>query len=98
MSDACRSTVIVFHDSANEEVRAGLEAVRFAEHPEAAFALLDFVPGYVAEVSPRHFEVWCGLALVVLREGRSGPPVDRVIRQLADRRMPRSPYAPGTGS
>ena len=73
-SDACRRTVIVFHDSSNEEVRAGLEAVRFPEHPKVASALLDFIPGHIARGGPLHLEIWRGLALVVLQEGRSGPP------------------------
>lgn len=69
---ACRQTVIVFHDAANDDVRAGLEALGLAEHPKVALALLDFVPGYVVASGPRRFEIWNGLALVVLDETRRG--------------------------
>ena len=42
--------MIVFHDSSNEGVsRLGLEAVGFPEHPKVASALLDFIPGHIAE-------------------------------------------------
>jgi Methyltransferase domain len=79
-SDACRRTVIVFHDSSNEGVRAGLEAVRFPEHPKVAFALLDFIPGHIAKGGALHLEIWRGLALVVLQEGRREPPCQRQRR------------------
>jgi 2-polyprenyl-3-methyl-5-hydroxy-6-metoxy-1,4-benzoquinol methylase len=69
---ACRQTVIVFHDAANDEVRAGLEALGLADHPKVALALLDFVPGYVVASGPRRFEIWNGLALVILDEHRRG--------------------------
>ena len=49
-ADACAKTVVVFHDAANEDVRAGLEAMRFCEQPRVALALLDFVPGYLRRV------------------------------------------------
>jgi 2-polyprenyl-3-methyl-5-hydroxy-6-metoxy-1,4-benzoquinol methylase len=69
---ACRQTVIVFHDAANDEVRAGLEALGLAEHPKVALALLDFVPGYVVANGPCRLEIWNGLALVILDENRRG--------------------------
>jgi 2-polyprenyl-3-methyl-5-hydroxy-6-metoxy-1,4-benzoquinol methylase len=71
-ADACGQTVIVFHDAANDDVRAGIDALGLADHPRVALALLDFVPGYVVENGPRRFEIWNGLALVVLDEHRRG--------------------------
>jgi SAM-dependent methyltransferase len=71
-SDACSRTVVVFHDAANEEVRAGLEALDLAAHPKVALVSLDFVPGYVVEEGVRRFEIWNGLALAVLDESRRG--------------------------
>jgi hypothetical protein len=71
-SDACAKTVIVFHDAANEEVRAGLEAMRFHVQPRVALAHLDFVPGYLVESGIRRFEIWNGLALVILDDDNSG--------------------------
>jgi 2-polyprenyl-3-methyl-5-hydroxy-6-metoxy-1,4-benzoquinol methylase len=69
-ADVCRQTVIVFHDAANDDVRAGLDALSLADHPKVALALLDFVPGYVVENGPRRLEIWNGLALVILDERR----------------------------
>jgi 2-polyprenyl-3-methyl-5-hydroxy-6-metoxy-1,4-benzoquinol methylase len=82
---ACRQTVIVFHDAANDEVRAGLDALGLADHPKVALALLDFVPGYVVENGPRRFEIWNGLALVVLDERRrdNGAFVDSEVYDAA---------------
>ena len=51
-ADACRQTVIVFHDSANAEVRAGLEDLELAEHPKVALALLDCVPATSCRLRP----------------------------------------------
>ena len=74
-SPACRSTVIVFHDAANEEVRAGLEALDLPEHPKVAVVLWDLVPGYLVSADARHLEIWNGLALVTLYEGWPGRAV-----------------------
>jgi hypothetical protein len=73
-SPACEHTVIVFHDSANDEVRAGLEELDLPLHPKVVLCMLDFVPGYL--VKPDHpyyaHAAWNGLALVVLGLRRSG--------------------------
>jgi 2-polyprenyl-3-methyl-5-hydroxy-6-metoxy-1,4-benzoquinol methylase len=84
-SEACRETVIVFHDAANDHVRAGLDALELAGHPKVALSLLDFVPGYVVENGPRRFEIWNGLALVVLddRRGVYGAFVDSEVYAAA---------------
>jgi 2-polyprenyl-3-methyl-5-hydroxy-6-metoxy-1,4-benzoquinol methylase len=71
-SDACSRTVVVFHDAANEEVRAGLEALDLAAQPKVALVSLDFVPGYVVAEGVRRLEIWNGLALAVLDESRRG--------------------------
>jgi hypothetical protein len=73
-ADCCRNTVIVFHDAANDDVRAGLDAVGFAEHPKVALAMLDFVPGFLVEHGPYRGHIWNGLGLVIL-----GEDVDDVI-------------------
>jgi Methyltransferase domain len=79
-SDACRRTAIVFHDAANDIVRAGLEAVRFHEHPKVALELLDFVPGFVVESGVYAMQIWNGLGLVVLDEDRTGPVIREAVR------------------
>jgi hypothetical protein len=83
-ADACAKTVIVFHDAANDEVRAGLDAMRFHEHPRVAMAALDFVPGYVVESGERRLQIWNGLALVVLDDENAGfTPVDEEFYNVA---------------
>jgi hypothetical protein len=72
-SDACTQTVVLFHDAANDDVRAGLEAMRLPEHPRVALAHLDFVPGYLVESGPRRFQIWNGLALVILDDQNRSP-------------------------
>ena len=81
-SPACARTVIVFHDAANDEVRAGLGAAGLERHPKVGLALLDFVPGYLVAEGERRLEIWNGLALVVLDAAREGPPY--VERQFFD--------------
>ena len=56
---------IVFHDSVNVEVRAGLEDLDLPEHPKVALALLDCVPGYLVQAHADEAR-FNGLALVVL--------------------------------
>lgn len=74
-ADSCRETVVVFHDAANDDVRAGIEALGLEKHPKVALALLDFVSGYLVENGPLRHEIWNGLALVVLDERRRGNEV-----------------------
>ncbi|MGZ6644962.1 MAG: class I SAM-dependent methyltransferase [Solirubrobacteraceae bacterium] len=72
-AEACRQTVIVFHDSANVAVRAGLEDLDLPDHPKVALALLDCVPGYLVQAHDDHElvgQAFNGLALVVLDAGR----------------------------
>jgi hypothetical protein len=67
-TSACRQTVIVFHDSAHADVRAGLEDLALPDHPKVALALLDCVPGYLvhAHADPELVgQAFNGLALVV---------------------------------
>ena len=46
-SPATGNTMIVIHDTMNDVVRAGLEAVGFEAWPKVAYVELDFVPGYM---------------------------------------------------
>jgi cephalosporin hydroxylase len=72
-ADACRQTVIVFHDSANADVRAGLEDLDLSAHPKVALALLDCVPGYLVQAhhdADLVGQAFNGLALVVLDADR----------------------------
>jgi hypothetical protein len=65
-SPALGSTIILAHDSLNEEVRQGLEEVDYDAHDKVAWVDLDFVPGYVARLPSRIGECWGGLALIVV--------------------------------
>lgn len=74
-SPACSRTVVVLHDTANEAVRDGLEALDLPNHPKVAFSMLDFVPGYlVVEEHDRSDEIWNGLGVVVLDEAEGRDP------------------------
>lgn len=67
-SEAVRSCLILAHDSLNQEVRAGLEAVPYDQHEKVAFVDLDFVGGYVPAEQPLRGQCWGGLALVIVDE------------------------------
>ena len=75
-SGACRSTVIAAHDAANDDVRAGLEALELHVHPRVALCQLDWIPGYlVASHHAYAHQIWNGLALIVLDSGNHGPTI-----------------------
>lgn len=65
-SPAIASTVILAHDTLNEEVRSGLEEVDYEAHDKVAWVDLDFIPGYVARLATRLGECWGGIGLVVV--------------------------------
>lgn len=100
-SEACRRTVLVFHDAANDDVRAGLEAVRFQDSARVAYANLNFIPGYLVADPMRHLEIWNGLAIVLLDADRQKPTIEEfdffdsalVLRQGRERAQARSESA-----
>jgi hypothetical protein len=59
-------TVILIHDTANERVRAGLDALRFAAWPKVTGVDLDWVPGRLFAEPSLHNELWYGLGLVTV--------------------------------
>ncbi len=69
-SPAVHRTVIVVHDTANEQVRRGVEAVRFAAWPKVAHVELDWVPGHLFAEPALRNELWFGLGLVVVDGAR----------------------------
>ncbi len=69
-SRALARTVILIHDTANERVRAGIDAVRFRAWPKVAHVELDFVPGQLFAEPALRNELWCGLGLVVVDSSR----------------------------
>jgi hypothetical protein len=82
-SPACSRTVVILHDSANEAVRDGLEALGLPDHPKVRVWMPDFVPGYL--VGARHEragEIWEGLALAVLDvDAPPGPAVQDEVHE-----------------
>jgi hypothetical protein len=84
-SPAVGNTLILVHDSSNERVRDGLDAIRFAGWPKVAFVDLDFIAGYMVREERLRHELWGGFALVLVdatrRRYRTGSVTD-------DRRYP----------
>ena len=81
-SPAVRRSVIVAHDSANEYVRAGLEACGLDRRPEVAFFDLDFVPGHLSASGAYVGAIWGGLALVVVDPEARGEHAQQLVRDL----------------
>ena len=76
-SPALDRSVIVFHDVANEDVRAGVrEAIEQLEQ-RVAYANLSFVPPWVPNSALS--EIWGGLGLIVVDESRTFWDHDRRI-------------------
>ncbi len=67
---ALTQTVILIHDTANERVRRGLDAVRFTAWPKVAHVELDWIPGQLFAEPALRNELWYGLGLVVLDSSR----------------------------
>jgi len=65
-SPAIADTAILIHDSSNERVREGLDAIHFAAWPKVAFVELDLLAGYMMREERLRHEVWGGLALVLV--------------------------------
>jgi hypothetical protein len=63
-SPALRRSAIVIHDTANPQVRQGLDATPFAAWPKVAFVDLDWVPGRLFAQPELRNELWYGLGLV----------------------------------
>lgn len=73
-SGALRSTVILAHDAANEDVRAGLEQVDYAGYGKVAMVDLDLVAGHLSSEGPYAGQLWGGFALIVVVDPMPGPP------------------------
>jgi hypothetical protein len=69
-SRAVAHTVILIHDTANEEVRHGVDSVRFAAWPKVAHVELDWIPGRIFAEPGLRNELWFGLGLVLVDASR----------------------------
>jgi hypothetical protein len=70
-SPATARSVILVHDSMNEEIRAGIESIKLDDYDKVVYHEPDFVPGYVyREGSARH-SAWGGICLIICDAPRS---------------------------
>jgi len=65
-SPAIARTVILIHDTANETVRAGLDAIPYKAWPKVSHVDLDFISGRLFQEDGLRYELWGGLGLVVV--------------------------------
>lgn len=69
-SRALAQTVILIHDTANERVRQGVDAVSFTAWPKVAHVELDWVPGQLFAEAALRNELWYGIGLVLVNTSR----------------------------
>jgi hypothetical protein len=70
-SPAVADTVILIHNVTDEQVRSGVDAVRYAAYPKVAHVNLDFMPGYMLREPDRRHELSGGLGLVIVDATRT---------------------------
>jgi len=80
-SPALARTVILVHDTANERVRAGVDAVRFAAWPKICEVDLDWIPGRLFAEALLRNELWYGLGLVLVDVTMPGHQSGSVYQQ-----------------
>jgi Methyltransferase domain len=73
-SPAIGRTLILIHDTSNEEVRAGLDGVPFDDVAKVAYADLDAVAGRMFKVDSMRNQLWGGLGIVLVDDGRGRTP------------------------
>jgi Methyltransferase domain len=69
-SPALARTVIAIHDTSNEVVRAGLDAIHYAAWPKVAYVDLDLVGGRLFCDQELRNELWGGLGVIVVDSRR----------------------------
>lgn len=106
---ALARSVILIHDVANERVRRGVDAVRFAAWPKVAHVELDWIPGQLFAEPALRNELWFGLGLVILDSSRLAyrggsvyeqrfHPAGALLAQMREQVAARERVAPGTQS
>jgi hypothetical protein len=65
-SPAVTRTLILLHDTMNEEVRIGIECTHADAYPKVIHLELELVGGYIFRDSPFRNEVWGGLGLIAV--------------------------------
>jgi hypothetical protein len=78
-SPAISESLIMLHDTANPEVRSGLDAIDFSAWGKLTWVDLDWVPGFVFREGPSRGEAWGGLGVIVAGDAdapaRNGPAI-----------------------
>ena len=80
-SDALKRSWILIHDINNEEVRRGVDAVRYRGWRKVAYVELDCVPGYMFKEERLLHELWGGLGLVVVDDSLPATSTTEVMQQ-----------------
>ncbi len=65
-SDAVRDTIIILHDTINEEVRAGIDAVNYESYEKVRVYDPDAVPGTMSIHPGVTGQLWGGLGVIVV--------------------------------
>jgi hypothetical protein len=74
-SDALQRTVILIHDTLNDEVRQGISRVDYSAISKVVYMDFDCVAGHLSQGGPFHHQLWGGLGLVVVdRSGEALSP------------------------
>ena len=71
-SPAVGRTVILAHDTMNDQVRAGLQQIDYESTGKVAYVDLDFVPGIMFREPGLRYQLWGGLGLIVVDTAASG--------------------------
>jgi hypothetical protein len=94
-SAAVRRCLVAVHDTANERVRSGIEAVDLDGRDEVVYADLDAVAGAMYRVPELRHELWGGLGVILVdREHPRAPGVSALDgRRFATARLLREAKA-----
>lgn len=65
-SPAIRQSVILMHDTLNDEVREGFRRIDLTSEEKVVHADFDFVGGHLSEGGDFHHQLWGGLGLVLV--------------------------------
>jgi hypothetical protein len=89
-----RPTIIVMHDSANPDVRRGIDKVDWNLFPHVHMVDLDFVPGMLYDRPDIEGQIWGGLAIaLLLPQARTQPlAIDRNFEHSLQALKTRSVY------
>jgi hypothetical protein len=68
-SPAVARTVIVLHDTMNEETRSGIESAGAQDFDKVRILELDLLTGYMGRLDPFTGQLWGGLGLIVVDSG-----------------------------